>query len=585
MPAAQNDHMIIKHRFLSRHNPRYLIGFMAVCLLGVSYWYSVTYHKGVLPGFGDPGLATQGLSLPLQASNLPGVQPVAWSGVQSGAWNGAQPVVVRKNSFSYAVQGVLSSVVDISATRIDPVQTPALTQPQMPGLRFANPFGNKAMSSVGSGLIVSSDGYVLTNFHVIENAKEIWVTVFNDDGTTNRYNADIIKQNQKLEMALLKIQTGRAMQPVIFGSSESMRVGDSVIAIGTPFGLSHSVSKGIVSSKRNTITIEGQLHTGLLQTDAAINQGNSGGPLVNRQGEVIGINTAIYTSTGSFAGIGFAIPSDRVVDFLDDVLPKPPITAGNRTQPNPGQQVMSMAPGGALGFNVAQQTMPMSSQEPARWVGLELTPMDATLAEKINSPYPQGALVSGVMPNTPAAVAGFEVGDQIFKLNGRRVNTPQAFLKRLLVGEPEALRVAIIRQGQRQNLVLSLTGTPPSNVRQQANTVANAVSVAVVAPIVSNGAAQAGFEWMGMEIAPIDAQMRTNNQNMANLSGALVVDVKPGTAAEVAGLTSGDLLFAINSQPIIDAVSLNQAIKSTQGVQTILLEVGRDNKRMFATLL
>ncbi|MFN3078182.1 MAG: S1C family serine protease, partial [Alphaproteobacteria bacterium] len=154
-----------------------------------------------------------------------------------------------------------------------------------------------------------------------------------------------------------------------FGSSEGMLVGESVIAIGAPFGLSHSVSQGIISSKRNTITIEGQVHKELIQTDAAINQGNSGGPLVNRRGEVIGINTAIYTTTGAFSGIGFAIPAERVVEFLDDVMPRPPAVAAVPQAVDPAQQPPA-------GLHVAQ-TQPQTRTPVARWLGVDLVPVVA----------------------------------------------------------------------------------------------------------------------------------------------------------------------------------------------------------------
>lgn len=564
--------MNARFKALLQLKPIYLFSALAVGLLIGIYWYGIIDNKGLLPGIGKQAQ--------WQAFNVPGVQPAAWTQPVAATGRGSR-------SFANAAFTVLPSVVDISATRIDPVSGPSLAQPQTPGLQFANPFGNKAMSSVGSGLVVSSDGYVITNFHVVENAREVWVTLFNSDDTTNRFHADVIRLDKQRELALLKIQAGRAIQPAVFGSSEQILVGDSVIAVGTPFGLSHSVSQGIISSKRNTITIEGQVHKELLQTDAAINQGNSGGPLVNRSGEVIGINTAIYTPTGSFAGIGFAIPANRVVDFLDDVMPIPVKRPGQNPGANLGQNLAVMAPGGALGVNVVAQPQRPPASTPTRWLGLDLLPMDAALAKKIDSPYPEGALVQGITPNSPAALAGFVAGDQIFKFNGRQIKTPQDFLQQLTVGEVEDARVSIVRQGKRQNLLLSLQGTPPSYVQQQANVTTGPVAVAVAAPVVSTPVNPAlnQLEWMGMELVPIDVALRRKKSALVNLSGAWVGEITPGGVAETSGLLAGDVIFTINNQPIMDARSLDQAIKATQGVQTILLEVGRNNKRMFATLL
>ncbi|MBF0428984.1 MAG: PDZ domain-containing protein, partial [Magnetococcales bacterium] len=219
-----------------------------------------------------------------------------------------------------------------------------------------------------------------------------------------------------------------------------------------------------------------------------------------------------------------------------------------------------------------------------------LLPMDAVRVKETNSPYPDGALVQWVAADSAAAKAGFVVGDVIFKFNGRRIKTPQEFLKRLLVGELEEARVAVVRQGKRQNLMLSLTAKPPSYVQQQANATSGAVAVAVANPVLApqSSAPVAIFnniEWMGMELLPIDAALRTKRKSLANLSGAVVAEVKPGSAAETSGLVAGDVIFSVNSQPVMDVTTLKQAIQAAQGVKTILLEVGRNNKRMFATLL
>lgn len=739
----------------------YAIGIGAILVLIGSYWYTKYYLNGV-------GMMTANQGSQVMASNAPGVQSMGNTGqgntptVQTAAF--MMPVRGGGKSFASAAQTLMPSVVNVSATRVDSAnktaqaqtqpqaqtqaQTPNTAQsqpsqdpPQTAGMRFANPFSGKALESVGSGIIVSSDGYVITNHHVVENANEVWVTTFEPNGASNRYHADIIRMDQQRELALLKIQPQRALQAAIFGSSEQIMVGDTVIAIGSPFGLSQSVSQGIISSKRNTVTIEGQVHKGLLQTDAAINQGNSGGPLVNRRGEVVGINTAIYTPTGAFAGIGFAVPSDRAVEFLEETIPSPPKQAklagvnvaaqklpppimANATMPHedrgpceschqilaPGQTVaaiqpktappimanavmphenrgaceschqiipvdpagqpvamvtpnaatsntvmdalanqnndfamnnpirsgnpnFSFAPGGAMGINTAQPqqgqgTDPMINGS-ARWLGLDLLPMDAKLAEKLQSPYTQGALVQWVLPTSAAGKAGFLVGDVIFKFNGRRVATPQGFLSALLTGDVDEARVSIVRQGKRQDLMLTVGGKPPSYVQQQANATPQSpgvVGVAVAAPNPApsalafspgiampvamptqptNGAmmvpnpnqnapattpaartpAMTEFEWMGLEMSPIDQAARTKTPALANKFGALVAEVDPGTAAELAGMKAGDVIVSINNQPVMDAGALDQAIKDSNGGKTILLEVDRNNQRLFATLM
>ncbi|MBF0268826.1 MAG: trypsin-like peptidase domain-containing protein [Alphaproteobacteria bacterium] len=184
--------------------------------------------------------------------------------------------------------------------------------------RFAPPMA-RAVENMGSGVIIRSDGYILTNYHVVRGANSVFVNVL-DDFAATRYAADIVKMDESLDLALLKVTPKTPLHAAVLGDSDAVRVADAVLAIGSPFGLDMTVSRGIISAKRKSLVIEGVTHTNLLQTDAAINQGNSGGPLVARNGAVIGINTAIYTPTGAFAGIGFSVPSNQARLFAMDEL-------------------------------------------------------------------------------------------------------------------------------------------------------------------------------------------------------------------------------------------------------------------------
>ena len=186
-------------------------------------------------------------------------------------------------------------------------------------LQFAVPAAGAVLESIGTGFVVRSDGYILTNYHVVRGNDAMVVTVFDETGA-QRYPATIVKLDASVDLALLKIEPRAPLTAAPLGDSDRVQVADEVIAIGSPFGLDLTVSRGIVSAKRKSLVIEGTVHRDLLQTDAAINQGNSGGPLVNRSGEVIGINTAIYTPTGAFAGVGFAVPSNQARLFLSDEL-------------------------------------------------------------------------------------------------------------------------------------------------------------------------------------------------------------------------------------------------------------------------
>ena len=326
----------------------YVIGIAALFILIGSYWYTQYYLKGIgyhtsatgeVPLFAA-GANVRGVgSLAAPMSPVPQVQAVVAPAMMAMPRIQTVAAVVPRGGFSRVVRKTMSSVVNVSATRNptapNGVPTPpqpaaeAVRPPAQPGatpdmgLRFAQPFSGKTFESVGSGIVVTEDGYILTNHHVVEQSQEVYVTVFEKDGTTMRYHADVVGLNARRELALLKVDPVRPLKAAPLGSSKAARVGDPVIAIGSPFGLDQTVSQGIISGKRNAVTIEGIVHKNLLQTDAAINRGNSGGPLVNGQGRVIGVNTAIYTPTGAFAGVGFAVPIERAVEFLEEYIVLP----------------------------------------------------------------------------------------------------------------------------------------------------------------------------------------------------------------------------------------------------------------------
>ncbi|MEI7607971.1 MAG: trypsin-like peptidase domain-containing protein [Rhodospirillaceae bacterium] len=244
-----------------------------------------------------------------------------------------QPAVVRAapsgntSNFSAIVTGLHGTVVSIGRSRMrnrfdtnGAAERPQTVAPGTEGtLQFAAPAVGAVLEAVGTGFIVRSDGYILTNYHVVRGNDSMVVTVVGETQAQN-YNSNIVKLDAAMDLALLKIEPRVPLRVAPLGDSDRTQVADEVIAIGSPFGLDLSVSRGIISAKRKALVIEGTVHRDLIQTDAAINQGNSGGPLINRSGEVIGVNTAIYTPTGAFAGVGFAVPSNQAKLFLADVI-------------------------------------------------------------------------------------------------------------------------------------------------------------------------------------------------------------------------------------------------------------------------
>ncbi|MBF0251959.1 MAG: magnetochrome domain-containing protein, partial [Alphaproteobacteria bacterium] len=257
-------------------------------------------------------------------TNNPGAQALNAPGTMGGT---AAETVAARSLFANIAAEMRQSVVNINV-KIGPgtaAMEANVAQPKKGQIQFAdprNPMAVGASETIGSGVIVRNDGYVLTNYHVVRGAQEIFVTVFNDFGS-DIYPARIITLEEVSDLALIKLEPNEPLKAAVLGDSTNIRVADEVIAIGSPFGLGQTVSRGIVSAMDKTLVIEGVPHKSLIQTDAAINQGNSGGPLVHTNGTVIGINTAIYTPTGAFSGVGFAVPSNDARRFVEGEITLP----------------------------------------------------------------------------------------------------------------------------------------------------------------------------------------------------------------------------------------------------------------------
>jgi len=258
---------------------------------------------------------------------------------------------------------------------------------------------------VGSGFIISKDGYILTNEHVIAGAKEIYVTINNFE---KPLKATVVGSDHQLDLALLKVNAGRDLPTLTLGNSDDTKVGEWVIAIGNPYGLDHTVTVGVISAKGRPITIEDRQFKNLLQTDASINPGNSGGPLINMKGEVIGINTAINAQA---QGIGFAIPSNMVAEVIGDLK-----ELGGVVRP---------------------------------YLGVYLQEVTEEIASYLKLTKAEGALIAQVVPDSPAEEAGLQRGDVVIEFDGNAIKTPDDLIeqvKKSKVGDKKVL--VIMRQGQ-----------------------------------------------------------------------------------------------------------------------------------------
>lgn len=328
--------------------------------------------------------------------------------VRSDSTAGTVPLAAKTGSYADAAQIALPSVVHIyTSQEVRSPRHPFLNDPLFRHF-FGDRFGEDSQrrSGLGSGVVVSRDGYVLTNNHVVDGADAIEIA--SHDG--QRYKATIVGTDPESDLAVLRIATTHTLTPIAFGSSDDLRVGDVVLAIGNPFGVGQTVTSGIVSAL-------GRSHLGIntfenfIQTDAAINPGNSGGALVDTRGQLIGINTAIYSQSGGSMGIGFAIPVSLANTVLTQIISSGRVTRG--------------------------------------WIGIEVQEVTPELAESFGLKSSDGALIAGVMRGSPAELAGIRPGDVLVSVAGTHIKDPQAMLERIAALPPgESAQLEIRRSGQ-----------------------------------------------------------------------------------------------------------------------------------------
>lgn len=365
--------------------------FMCVVALsaGCSAWKNNLQGRQGIDGSGPAG-----------SDLLPGVGPDAIADVVSRS----SPAVVQ---ISTSVSPGNSSAPQLS----DPLFRQFFGLPSVP----------KQEVGIGSGFIISVDGYILTNEHVIDGANEIYVMVF---GFDQEIKATVIGADYDLDLALLKIDAGKDLPYLPLGSSDQIRVGNWVIAIGNPYGLDHTVTTGVISAKGRPISVQDRQYENLLQTDASINPGNSGGPLLNLMGEVVGINTAINAQA---QGIGFAIPTSTVQQVMEDLK----------------SSTSSIRP----------------------WIGVHVRSMDGELTRYLGLDKSEGALVAGVAAGSPAERAGFREWDVIVEFNGKKVGDADelvSLIRDSRIGENA--KIVVIRQRQLNTITVTIA-EKPKNIR------------------------------------------------------------------------------------------------------------------------
>ena len=387
----------------------------------------------------------------------------------------------------------------------------------------------RKIAGMGSGVIIDPDGYILTNEHVVRDADEIKVSLA--DNPDKQIPGKVIGRDERTDLAVVKIKVPRKLPYARLGDSDALKVGDWAIAIGSPFGLAQTVTVGVISATRQNLPIEGRAYKDLLQTDAAINPGNSGGPLVNIHGEVIGVNTAIYTPSGGFAGIGFAIPINRAKEIIPQLRAKGKVVRG--------------------------------------WIGVILEDrIDDATAKVFGIPDAEGSLVKEVLPDYPAAKAGLKRGDVIREFDGKKVKNNydlQTLVARANPGETVPLK--IIRNKKEMQLKIKI-GEAPESLE----------SIEKKAEGQPQGKEnEAGYKWMGVTVQDLTPELRDQFEIPQSENGVIVAAVDDNSKLAEIGLMPGDLIRAVNQESTPDIKTfkeISKKVKLSSGVVFDLLRRG-----------
>jgi serine protease Do len=434
------------------------------------------------------------------------------------------------SAFSDVVKAVSPVVVNISTTK-------TVKRDIAPFSHFFDPFEDLfepfripkkyKEQSLGSGVLVSSDGYIITNNHVVEKADEIRVTLYDKQD----YKGKIVGKDPKTDVAVIKISS-KNLPAIQWGNSDRLQVGEFVLAFGNPYGFSHTVTMGIVSAVgRANVGIAD--YEDFIQTDAAINPGNSGGPLVNTKGELIGINTAIFSRTGGYQGIGFAVPSNMVELVMKQLIEEGKVTRG--------------------------------------WLGVTIQSITSALAKEFGLKNGKGALVSDVFERSPAEKAGVKRGDVIVELNSKSVDdseTLRNIVARSTVGSK--IKLKIFRDGKPIFLTATVEEYPED------------ISEVVRKEPENN---LKGKDYLaGLTVIDLTKEIAKQLGLARGDKGVVIIKVESYSAAEEAGLKKGDVIQEVNKKRVANLREFNNVISNVKEGGSVLLFVNRGQRKFYITL-
>lgn len=466
--------------------------------------------------------------------------------LSSTSWadNGQQaiaPVVTQQaavQAVSQARWGTLPNLADlVEAASPSVVQIVARTPNQAGAAQFANPFEGSPLEEFfnrnfpnpgaapgelpdrvgsGSGFFIDAEGHIVTNNHVVENARSVTIVLENG----REIEADVVGTDPKTDLAVLKVNARNLPKALSWGDSDAARPGDSIFAVGSPFGLGNTVTAGIVSARGRTI---GGQYDDFIQVDAPINRGNSGGPLFDAKGEVIGVNSAIFSPSGGNVGIGFSIPADLAQSIVDQIIRTGTVERG--------------------------------------WLGVAIQGVDADIAASLGIGNARGALVQDVTADSPADKAGLEVGDLILTFGGERISD-LTDLTRAVADTPvgQSRDVRILRGGKERTLKATIAKLEDAEEPQQQLASAR-----------------------GSSSLDSDVKIETLGLELANQSGVVIADVGINSPAGVAGLRQGDRVLMVNQAEVSNAAAVKAAVDQAKRDkrQAVLFQIERNGRKAF----
>ncbi len=429
-------------------------------------------------------------------------------------------VPVPSNTFAQVAAAVKPSVININTRTVvrNPFRGFRSPFEEFFGEEFRRFFGQPpelTQRSLGSGVIVDESGTALTNAHVVEGATEIEVVTHDE----KKYKAKVIGADKNSDLAVIKIQGNGPFTPARLGNSDEVNVGDWVLAVGSPFGLSQTVTAGIISAKGRVIG-QGPFDD-FLQTDAAINPGNSGGPLVNMAGEVIGINSAILSRSGGNVGIGFAIPVNVAKKVYSELASKGKVTRG--------------------------------------WLGVSVQELNEELAKSFNAKAGEGVLVADVVEASPAAKGGLQSGDVILEFDGKKIESPVDLQRAVGLTSPgKSAKVKFLRE-KREETVEVRVGDVPDDLQARTGR---------------------GKALLGLEVKPVTPEL-SRQLGLRSTEGVVVASVEDGSPAETAGVQPGDVIREVNRQRVRTVAEFTKAVQGLKAGDRVMLLLQREGASLF----